>query len=299
MTRIFYFLFLFFLLSSYKAYSFNKVYTLPKVHSHSLADVDYSKADSIKIVNLLCEASRLKSSTNWMTYFGKKFCGVPYVAKTLERNKEERLIVNLSQLDCTTFVETTLALTLCAKNSKTSFADYCHYLRLIRYRQGRVSYPARLHYFTQWIDDNSSLGLVREITSTSKPFTALQTLNIDFMTTHVNLYPMLRGNKSAITEIRAGEKALNGRKFRYIPKRSIDNSSLLRRTIHDGDILVMLTSKKGLDTSHIGIAVWLKDGLHLLNASQLRHKVVLEPKLFRDYMISQKSQTGIRVVRVM
>ena len=110
---------------------------------------------------------------------------------------------------------------------------------------------------------------------------------------------MLKGNKSAIAEVRAGEKALNGRKFRYIPKRSIDNSSLLRRTIHDGDILVMLTSKKGLDTSHIGIAVWHKDGLHLLNASQLRHKVVVESKLFRDYMLSQKSQTGIRVVRVM
>lgn len=297
MTRIYSFLFLFFLLSAPKAYSFIKV--SPKAYSYSLADVDYSKADSTKVVKLLREASRLKSSTNWMTYFGKQFCGVPYVAKTLERNKTERLIVNLRQLDCTTFVETTLALTLCAKNGKTSFADYCHYLRLVRYRQGRVSYPSRLHYFTQWIDDNSSLGFVKEVTSASKPFTALQTLNIDFMTTHVDLYPMLKGNKSAIAEVRAGEKALNGRKFRYIPKRSIDNSSLLRRTIHDGDILVMLTSKKGLDTSHIGIAVWHKDGLHLLNASQLRHKVVVESKLFRDYMLSQKSQTGIRVVRVM
>ena len=93
MTRIYSFLFLFFLLSAPKAYSFTKV--SPKAYSYSLADVDYSKADSTKVVKLLREASRLKSSTNWMTYFGKQFCGVPYVAKTLERNKTERLIVNL------------------------------------------------------------------------------------------------------------------------------------------------------------------------------------------------------------
>lgn len=261
-------------------------------------NIDYQKTDSIKIVHLLQEAKRLNSSTNWMVYFGKKFCGIPYVAKTLERNKEEQLVVNLRELDCTTFVETTMALALCMKNKKTTFHDFCYYLRMIRYRQGNVYYPSRLHYFTQWIDDNSKLGFVSEITAKTKPFTCIQTLNIDFMSKHVDLYPMLCGNKKYIEEIREHEKSLTGRKFRYIPKSTISNNKLFRQTIKDGDIIVILTSKKGLDTSHIGIAVWKNDGLHLLNASSLRHKVVIEPKLLSTYMKGQKSQIGIRVVRL-
>ena len=37
-------------------------------------------------------------------------------------------------------------------------------------------------------------------------------------------------------------------------------------------LLAITTSKKGLDIAHLGFAVWRKDGLHLLNASQLHHK---------------------------
>lgn len=268
--------------------------------SAHLSNVQYSKADSVKVVNLLSAASeaKLTKSGDLMVYFGKKLCGLPYVAKTLEVNTKERLIVNLRQLDCTTFVENTLALTLCTKHGKRTFADFCHFLQMIRYRHGEVAYTKRLHYFTQWIDDNTELGYVSEIKSAKSPFTAVQKLDIDYMSTHTQQYPMLNGDKQAIAEIAEGEKALTGRQFRYIPKSEIRNSSLYRKTIQDGDIIAILTSKKGLDTSHIGIAVWKADGLHLLNASQLRHKVVLESKLLRTYMMGQKSQTGIRVVRV-
>lgn len=267
--------------------------------SKPLVNIDYTKVDSLKVVDILAKATQRKTRESWMLYFGRQFCGVPYVAKTLENNEKEHLVVNLRQFDCTTFVETTLALTLCAENKKYRFADFCHYLRLVRYRHGNVSYTDRLHYFTQWIDDNTELGFVREITSRHAPFNGLQVLNINFMTTHVNLYPMLVGNSVEIEKIRKGEQQLYGRKFRYIPKSSISNTPAMRRIIHDGDIIVILTSKKGLDTSHIGIAEWKQDGLHLLNASSLRHKVVSEPKLLRTYMMGQKSQTGIRIARVL
>ena len=78
----------------------------------------------------------------------------------------------------------------------------------------------------------------------------------------------------------------------------ITNTIQCRNTIKDGDIIAIITSKKGLDTSHIGIAVWHKDGLHMLNASQVRHKVVEEPMLLRTYMAKYPMQTGIRIIRV-
>jgi len=71
--------------------------------------------------------------------------------------------------------------------------------------------------------------------------------------------------------------------------------------VKDGDIIAILTSKDGLDTTHIGIAVWHKDGLHLINASALksRKKTVEETMTFKQYMDNQKSSIGIRVIRVL
>lgn len=110
---------------------------------------------------------------------------------------------------------------------------------------------------------------------------------------------MLKAHPNWVGEIRKMEDSISGHTYRYIPKAALDNSALLRSTIHNGDIIVILTSKRGLDTSHIGIAVWHADGLHLLNASAIRHRVVEEPKLFRTYMMEHPTFTGIRVVRAM
>jgi hypothetical protein len=94
------------------------------------------------------------------------------------------------------------------------------------------------------------------------------------------------------------EKELTGRQFRFIPKSEIQNSKLLRSVIHDGDILAITTSKAGLDIAHLGFAVWRKDGLHLLNASQIHHKVVEEPMTFRKYLSKHPAHTGVRVIRL-
>ena len=128
--------------------------------------------------------------------------------------------------------------------------------------------------------------------------TVRQTLRIDYMSTHVEQYPMLLAQPEWVEIIRKSEEKLTGQTHFYIPKNQISNNAHFRQAIHDGDILAITTSKRGLDTSHIGIAVWKKDGLHLLNASMIRKKVVEEPMTLRQYMQKQKSQTGIRVIRV-
>ena len=259
----------------------------------------YTRADSLTVTRLLKGARKAKPTSNWMIYFARQLRGLPYVAQTLEKNKKEQLVVNLRQLDCTTYVENVAALSLCMKNQKYTFEDFCNFLRHLRYENGVVSYPTRLHYFTAWIDNNTKDGFVKkEIQSPNPPFTKVQTININYMTQHVGRYPMLKQNPEWVKEIRDIENRYNGLRFRYIPKTSIANTKLLRETIHDGDIIAILTNKPGLDTSHIGIAVWHQDGLHLLNASMVRHKVVEEPWTLQYYMSRHPSQTGIRVVRM-
>lgn len=260
--------------------------------------LDSSYTDSLRVVHLLSEAAKLPSDTNLILWFARKFVGQPYVAKTLEVNQEEKLIVNLRELDCTTYVETVLALYACTKNGQRSFAHFKHHLQQIRYRDGIISYPTRLHYFSEWIDNNTIKGYVCERQTPNPPFTAIQTLCIDYMRSHVNQYPMLVSHPEWISQITDMERRLTGNQYRYIPKGTPTNTTLMRRTIHDGNIIALTTMKPGLDTSHIGIAVWHDDGLHLLNASLLRKKVVEEILTIDQYQQRQTSQTGFRVVEV-
>lgn len=262
------------------------------------ASAAYDQKDVKRVESMLAAAKKLPKGTNLMVYFGKQFIGVPYVAHTLDNNKEEQLVVNTRELDCTTFVENVLALTLCASEGKTRFEDFLVKLKQIRYRGGQLAYANRLHYFTDWIEDNQKMGFVKKVESKSKPFTAVQHLNVNFMSEHYKSYTMLAAHPEWVPEIKKAEQALTGRSYRYIPKASIANTKLFRNTIYSGDIIAILTNKTGLDTSHIGIAYWEKDGLHLMNASQVRGKVVIETMLFRTYMKKHSSQIGIRVCRV-
>lgn len=260
----------------------------------------WEKEDKEKIEGLLSKyAYSDKKTPELVIALARELKGVPYVAKTLENDSAENLVVNTRQLDCTTYVETVLALYECVRHGATTFADYCTYLRKLRYVGGNVSYTARQHYFSEWIDENTKDGFVKEIQSPNPPFTAEQRLKTNFMSTHTQFYPMLKDKPKMVGEIAEMEKRLSGNTYRFIPKASIADTKLFRSTIHDGDIIAITTSKSGLDTSHIGIAVWHKDGLHMLNASQIHKKVVEEPMTLYRYMQKHPSQTGIRIVRVM
>ena len=264
----------------------------------------YTKADSTLVCQLLQEfVPQRQQLTNdqLIIKIARKFIGVPYVAHTLDINEDEKLVVNLHGLDCTTYVEAVTALTLCVKKGETRFSDYVRQLEQLRYRGGKMSYVNRLHYFHWWQEDNERMGFVKEIDSPNPPFSAVQTLKINYMSQNARLYDMLKNHPERIAELKKLEDATNGTKLRYIPKNLLNNSKLLREVIRDGDILAIVTSKRELDTTHLGFAIWHKDGLHLMNASNLRkngNKVVAPVETLYDYMIARPANLGIRVVRI-
>lgn len=262
------------------------------------AAVIYTAADSSLVCRLLAEARRERPACLPL-FFARAFIGRPYVAHTLELYPDdERLIVNTRQLDCTTLVETVTALTLCASRQKYSFADYLSLLRQLRYRQGIIDgYPSRLHYFSDWILDNTRLHLVSEVQQPS-PFTAVQVLKLGYMTTHPDAYVQLKGHNALVRQIAEQERSLRGRRFRYIPKLQVLDTPAMRQAVHDGDIIAITTSKAGLDIAHLGFAFWQPDGLHLLNASMIHKKVVAEPMTLGRYLSKHPSHTGIRVIRI-
>ena len=172
------------------------------------------QTDSVNVVGWLNEAHKMPSSTCFPIFFAEKFLGKPYVAHTLEINDGEQLVVNTRQLDCTTLVENVVALTCALKRGDGLYKDYLFYINKIRYRKGRNSgYVSRLHYFTEWIDDNTEKGIVRERQKPNPPFSAVQTVRLGYMSSHPNSYKALRNNPDFMDDIYIMEQNISGQKY--------------------------------------------------------------------------------------
>ncbi len=270
-----------------------------------LRNVEYTEADKKKVETLLKAAKTDRKDEHRIIYFAKQFLGIPYVGHTLESGSNEHLIVNLREMDCTTFVEYVLALSLCDKNDKRTFDDFCKYLVWIRYRGGDLwDYTSRLHYFTWWAEDNEDKGFVNDIAPKLDAkevgsFTGIQTININYMSEHPNLYKHLKNNPSFVKRIKAYELDSNGKKYRYIPKKNLKASqSSSLGAVKSGDIIALLTDSDGLDTRHIGIAYWQNGKLYFIHASSLYKKVLINKETLYDYEAKQPKHTGIRVFRM-
>lgn len=253
--------------------------------------------ESNRVEKWLKEAVSIPKDSCRTLHFAQLMLGTPYVAGTLDGNEKEELVVNLDKVDCTTFVEIVLALTVADQENKREYADFQEILKQIRYRGGVLDgYPSRLHYFSDWIADNERMGLVKECTSESTCAQS-QALWLDFMSTHPDSYLPMKKDPSLIREIANQEKAWQGVSVSYIPKDKLHLSSEDLK-IKNGDILAITTHIKGLDVVHVGFAIWKGEKLHMLHASSNAMKVIEDPQSLYDYSKNKKAHTGVRAMRL-
>ena len=224
---------------------------------------------------------------------GLDFEGTPYVAKTLDLNAEENLVINLREFDCTTFVENCLAIALSLKNGEPTFDQFITQLERIRYRNGRLDgYSSRLHYFSEWITDNETKGIVKDITVNLGGIRHPVLLN--FMGTHPDFYAQLKEDPLQIVRIKQIEKKVSAHPFYFIPKEMISDQET---KMMDGDIIALTTRIPGLDVSHLGLISKKNGVVFLLNASSTGGKVELTRFPLVEYLKGLKNVTGIFVVR--
>lgn len=223
---------------------------------------------------------------------GMSFLDAPYKAHTLEGNAPEQLVVNLKEFDCVTFVETTLALARCIKMQKMTFEEFKRQLQFIRYRDGIIDgYASRLHYFSDWIDNNVQKGVVKNMAPELQgvPFEK----RIHFMTSNRSSYPQL-ANDDVYHAIRGVETELNLRRRTYIPKATLIN---VRDNILDGDILGITTAIEGLDITHTGFALRFMNYQRFLHAPLSGQNVQITKRTLVDYLGQDEKRTGIMVAR--
>ncbi len=233
-----------------------------------------------------------KTMSEVMGSIGQSFLDAPYKAHTLETEGKERLVANLNEFDCVTFVENTLALSRCIKLKKTTFDEFKKQLQLIRYRSGKLNgYPGRLHYFSDWIDDNEKKGIVKNITQGLGGVPFDKTFN--FMSTHRDAYKQLK-DETFFDAIKATEATLNTRKHFYLPKQNIQAA---REMMQDGDIIGITTSIDGLDITHTGMAVRFQGYLRFLHAPLSTGAIQITKRTIVDYLAIQEQSTGIMIAR--
>lgn len=229
-------------------------------------------------------------------FYARQLLGTPYVAHTLEADKEV-LTINVHELDCLTFIETLYALTRATLAGRYSWRDYAANIENVRYRGGIMGdYSTRIHYMSEWIIDNHVRGNLVEVTP-DLPHVDYMVKNIDYMTHHTDSYQQLKNDSVMVEKIRHFE--LRNHRFPYL-KRSWLNDKAVKAALRSGDFVSLVTKAEGLDVSHNGIIVIDDKGdPYLLDASMSGGKVMLESKPLYKYLEHSKTNIGIRVYRMM
>lgn len=225
------------------------------------------------------------------------FLDVPYQAGTLEVNApDEDLVINCDELDCVTLIEYAAAMSLTPKdeNGDIDEMEFASNVQKLRYRDGQIEgYTSRLHYMTEWVENAVKAGLLEDVTAANSQFK--QTVALNYMTTHSNLYPQL-SNGDNLSKMKQIEQNLSGRQVSYIPKNTLPNEGF--NWIKDGDIILITSAINGLDVAHCGVAFNISGKLTLLHASSESNKVVVS-KYSVKYLLDQNdSWSGIRVLRL-
>ena len=220
------------------------------------------------------------------------FLEKPYVGGTLDKNETEKLVINLREFDCVTFIETVIALTNTAVSDNLSFDNFASQLKKIRYRDGIIAgYHSRLHYTSDWVYNNQEKSILSNISK--KLGGVLETKTIDFMSSHRSAYNALKTDDNMLEKIKNIEYQINTRGgFYYLPKEKIASKA---EEIPHMSMVAFTTSIKGLDTTHVGFAYKKNGKLTFVHASSAKEKVVIDEKTLSDYCRSQKSCTGIMV----
>jgi hypothetical protein len=242
-----------------------------------------------------CTKNAMRTGKTRMTDIARLFIGKPYAGGTLEGNDPERLVVDLRKFDCMTFVESVAAIFLCLRQQQQpSFDDFERILARIRYRGGTIDgYLSRLHYASDWIDDNVRKNILSGfIKKKLKNLGEEIFFNLNFMSGHSELYPYLKSHPQEVERIGQIEARLSKLSFRYIPKSKI---ARIDKFLDDGDIVFFVTLKPGLDFTHTGIVHRNNGVATFIHASQKMGRVIVNPESLSEYCLKSKTNAGIVV----
>jgi hypothetical protein len=211
----------------------------------------------------------------------------------LQKIGREGLHVDLEIFDCQSFIEYTLALTQARRMTSPSYDGFRNKVQNLRYRNGSVTYAARLHYFTSWIYQHEKDGLLKDM---SKELGGdIFEKDVHYMSLKKDTFYGNMADPATFAAIRQIEKDLSAKEKYFIPK---DKLMTLEKGIKDGDIIAITNAQDGMDIAHTGVAYWQGEHVHLMHASSETGFVVVTNEPLFEYLATHRKHTGIMVARL-
>ena len=218
-------------------------------------DINLGKWNKEKLDKFLEKAFSLKDYGEHLKTLSAEFLNTSYEEKNLigSETGQEVLVINPAEFNKLTFLENIEAM-----RRSASFSEFKKNLSKIRYRDGKVEYNKRNHFFTEWRDNNSEY--IEDITlklAKDKAIKVTRRLKVPKRTPF--FIPGLFPRTLDIT---------------YIPTQSIDDAIMAR--LKTGDYVGIYSDDKKQDVSAAGIVIRENDKVYLRHASKEKQKVVEE-----------------------
>jgi hypothetical protein len=236
--------------------------------------VNLGRWSNTGLAQIITTARQFDAPGDRIAAISRHFIDTPYAADTLigDPQKKEQLVINLAGFDCFTFLDAVEALRRAA-----DVADFPEQLKQVRYRDAKVGYENRRHFFSDWVADSDAV--IDDVTAAvgqGKAQVVVKQLNLKSDGTH-----WLPGLPVILREIS------------YIPTDSIDVDVL--SALREGDYVGVYSTHAGLDVSHTGLIVKRNARTMLRHASSRDNvkRVVDE-----DLLVYLQDRPGLVVYRV-
>lgn len=225
------------------------------------------------------------SAAEKMTYFSERFTGAPYLL-VCEGEGENGLyetepLLNLKKINCMTYCEIVLAMTL-----SRDYEEMFNVLQHIRYRDGFISMATRNHYtMVDWLPANRwCLDDVTAVVGGGDCATSTRTIRhgVFFKGKGIEDLPAVLPDRTVTLS--------------YIP---LDKLETHKSALRSGDIVSLIQDKPDIFSAHMLMIVEKKEGLFFRHASMSAGKVVdVEFSQYIDGLKTKPRYQGMCFMRV-
>lgn len=208
------------------------------------------------------------------------------------------LRINVDSFSPLMFINNVVALAKTSENpGLNDWRTFAREFEDISCRRGEFTgYPSIMYHTSDWIGDNISRGNVTELTENFAGAIP-RTKSLDEMTRK-------RGNFAALADsttfetVRMVEMGFRTHRVPSLKKETIKKKELVA-DLQDGDIIILVPNRDGIDVYDIGV-ITMKEGLpYLIHVSPTAHKVVEEEEDLARYMsLMTKYFQGYRILRL-
>lgn len=208
------------------------------------------------------------------------------------------LRLNLDSFSPLMLVNNAMALAKAADSpGLADWRSYAAQLENVACRRGEdKGFPSVMFHTSDWIIDNMSRGNLKELTEDFSGV-VVKTKSLDEMTRYRKNFAAL-ADSATFETVRMTEMGFRTHRIPALKKETIKKREVLDQ-LRNGDIIILVPNRDGIDCYDIGVVVRREDGPHLIHVSPQTGLVEeTTDDLTRYFQLVTKYFQGYRILRM-